>query len=170
MNLFKNKNHTINLRKTKKAGFLAVEILVAASIITVSVLAATAVAQKAVFASRQSLHTTQAAFLLEEGAEAVRSMRDDAWINISSLTAGTEYRIDFSGGHWTLTAASPTPIGIFTRKVVASDVYRSDVSGDIVPSGGTLDPGTRLITINVYWNEGGNVILKTLSFYISDIF
>ena len=55
----------------KLRGFMMVEILIVISIIVVSVLAALAVAQKSIYLSRQSLHQSQAAFLLEEGAEAV---------------------------------------------------------------------------------------------------
>ena len=68
-----------------------VEVLVAISIIAVSILAATMVAQKSIYVSRQAFHATQTAFLLEEGAETVRILRDNAWANISSLAPGANY-------------------------------------------------------------------------------
>src|SRR3989344_1744694 len=77
-------------------GFMMVEVLIVSSIITVSILAAMAVSQKSIFVSRQAFHASQAAFLLEEGAEAVRILRDNAWTNISSLTAGTTYYPTFT--------------------------------------------------------------------------
>ena len=72
-----------------RRGFMMVEILVAASIITVSILASMAVTQKSVSISRQAFHINQAAFLLEEGVEAVRTIRDNGWANISALIVGT---------------------------------------------------------------------------------
>ena len=129
---------------------MAVEALVAVSIITVSILAAMAVTQKSVYVSRQALHATQVAFLLEEGAENARIARDDAWSNVAVL--------DTSG-----------QIGIFSRTIVASSAKRDNTTEDI-SSAGTDDAGTKLITVTVSWLEGGATITKTLQFYIMDIF
>lgn len=146
-----------------------VEVLVAASIITASVLAAMTVAQKAVYVSFEAFHVNQAGFLLEEGAEAVRIVRDNAWSNISSLTAGTSYYPTFSGSSWTL-STTPNTVGSFTRTVIISNVNRDNSTEDIVSSGGTIDAGTKLVTVTVSWVEGGTTVTKTLQFYISDIF
>ena len=130
---------------------MVVEVLIAASIITVSVLAAMTVAQKSIFVSRQALHVTQASFLLEEGAENARIARDNAWSNVASINSSEQ-------------------IGIFTRTVVASNTNRDNTTKDIVSVGGVLDPGTKLITVTVFWQEGGQTITKSLQFFISDIF
>jgi len=153
---------------SKQKGFLMVEVLVASSIIVVVILSAMTVAQKSISLSRQSINATQAAFLLEEGAEAVRIRRDNAWSNISSLTAGTNYYPLFSGGTWTLSASAST-VDIFTRKVVISNVNRNASSGDI-SSVGVNDPGTKLVTVTVSWDQNGQTISKVMSFYILDIF
>ncbi|KKQ03866.1 MAG: hypothetical protein US12_C0013G0004 [Parcubacteria group bacterium GW2011_GWA2_36_24] len=129
---------------------MVVEILVAVSIITISILVSMAVAQKSVYVSRQAFHTTQAAFLLEEGAEDARIARDNAWSNVATLNSSEQ-------------------IGIFTRTVIASSVNRDNTTKDI-SSTGTNDPGTKLITITVSWLEGGVTISKALQFYIMDIF
>jgi Tfp pilus assembly protein PilV len=152
----------------KKSGFMAVEILVAISIVTVSILAAMTVTQKSIYVSRESLHITQASFLLEEGAEAVRILRDNAWTNISSLSVGTNYYPSFSGGAWILPTTLST-VGIFTRKVTIASVNRDNTTKDIT-SVGTDDPGTKLITVTVSWAESGTTITKTLQFYILNIF
>ncbi len=148
---------------------MLVEIMVATSIIVVTVLTALSVAQKSISVAHQSFHTSQATFLLEEGAEAVRITRDNAWANISGLTVGTNYYPTFSGGTWTL-SATPSTVGIFTRKVVIANVSRDATTDDIVTSGGTNDPGTKLVTVTVSWTENGATVSKTLSFYIMDIF
>ncbi len=150
------------------SGFMTVEVLIAVSVITISILAATTVAQKSVYVSRQGLHFSQANFLLEEGGEAVRILRDNSWSNISSLAAGTTYYPVFSLGTWTL-STTPNTVGVFTRKVVFSNVNRDNTTKDISPTG-TDDPGTKLVTVTISWPEGGATITKTLSFYILDIF
>ncbi len=149
-------------------GFLTVEVLIAISIITISILASMTVAQKSIYVSRQSLHFSQANFLLEEGAEAVRILRDNAWTNISSLTLETYYYPLFSNGTWSL-STTPNTVGIFTRKMTISSVKRDDTSKDISDTG-TVDTGTKLVTITVSWSESGTTVTKTLSFYILDIF
>ena len=142
-------------------------MLVAVAIITVSILAAMAVAQKSLYVARQALHSTQAAFLLEEGAEAVRVLRDNGWSNISSLSPNTTYYPSFSGT-WTL-STTPVSVGSFTRTVTVTNVNRDSSSQDIALTG-TDDPQTKLITVTVAWTEGGNTKTKTLSFYVLDIF
>jgi len=147
---------------------MIVEVLVAVSVVTALILVAMAVSQKSIYVSRESLHITQASFLLEEGAEAVRILRDNAWNNISSLNSGTDYYPTFSGGTWTLSQTANT-VGIFTRTVVIASVSRDNTTQDIAPSG-TDDVGTKLVTVTVSWGEGGVVVTKTLSFYLMDIF
>lgn len=147
---------------------MVVEILVAVSIIVVSVLAAMTVAQKSISVSRQAFHTTQATFLLEEGAEAVRILRDNAWTNISDLSAGANYYLNFSGSTWILEETANT-VGIFTRTISLANVNRDNITKDI-SSTGTNDLGTKLITVTVSWPEGGVTITKTLQFYIMNIF
>ena len=151
-----------------KAGFMTVEILIAISIMTVSILASMAVSQKAVHVSRQSLHVSQANFLLEEGGEAVRILRDNNWTNISSLIAGTQYYPTFTGGTWTL-STTPNTVGSFTRRVVFTAVNRDNTTKDIA-SVGTDDLNTKLVTVTVSWLEGGTTVTKTLQFYIFNIF
>lgn len=146
---------------------MMVEVIVAISIIVVSVLAAMTVTQKSISVSRQALHTSQASFLLEEGAEVARILRDNAWSNISSLSSGTNYYPVFSGT-WTLSTTSST-VGIFTRTITVTSVNRDNTTADIATTG-TNDPGTKLITVTVSWNESGQTMSKTLSFYIMDIF
>ncbi|MFZ2072188.1 MAG: hypothetical protein WAV10_00690 [Minisyncoccia bacterium] len=148
-------------------GFMMVEILVAISIITVSILAAMSVTGKSIYIARESLHQAQAALLLEEGAEAVRIVRDNAWNNISGLDITKDYYPVFSGGTWTLSLI-PSDVGIFTRKINVSTVYRN--LEDNISAVGTSDNGTKKVIVTVSWNEGGQVITKILSFYISDIF
>jgi Tfp pilus assembly protein PilV len=150
-----------------RRGSMMVEVLIVAFIITISVLSALAVAEKAIYLSRHAVHQSQASFLLDEGAEATRVMRDGSWNNISSLSISTDYYLVFTGGTWTL-STTPSQIGIFTRKVVFSSSYR-DVNQDLVSSG-TLDGQVRLVDVTISWDEGGQPVSKTLQFYLMDLF
>jgi len=160
-------NSSVNLKNIYQKGSLMVEVLIVVSIIIVLVLAALGVAQKSIYLARHSLHQVQAAFLLEEGAEATRVVRDNAWSGISSLGVATDYYLVFSGGTWTF-SATPSTVGIFTRKVVFSSAYR-DGDQNLATSG-TLDAETLLVTVTVSWPEGGQNFSKTLQFYLADLF
>jgi len=156
--------------KNKNSGFMIVELLVAISIVGISILAFTNVAQKSINVSRQSLDTTQSSFLLEEGAEVVRLYRDIDWDNIANMTLDTNYYIAFDtvNSTWYFTT-TPNTLEKFTRRIVFKSVNRNALTGDIATTGNN-DPGTRLVIVYVSWSEGGVLLTKNLSFYISDIF
>ncbi len=84
--------------------------------------------------------------LLQEAQEALRDIRDSGWSNMANN--GT-FHPAVSGSSWILSADQET-IGLFTRKIVLSDVYRN-ISGAIVSSGGMLDPSTKKVDITVSW-------------------
>lgn len=151
-------------------GFSLVEVIVASAIISASLVAIIAVSQKSIVASHRALDTYIAGTLLEEGAEAVRIVRDNDWSTISGLSSAVTYYPKFSSGSWTLTTtAADGTVGIYTRSVTLAAVAR-DSNDDIVSSGGTTDSGTRLATVTVAWPEGSTTVTKTLSFYLLDIF
>lgn len=167
--IFKNKN-----------GFSLIEVIIACTIITLSVLVVMSVASKGIELSNRSLSQSQANTLLEEGAEAVKSIRDLNWDNISSLSLDTEYYLFFDTitNNWYFSLSSEKPEasipdypidGIFYRTVVFSSVLR-DGEDNIVLSSGDLDEGTRKVDINVSWVFGGETLSRSLSFYLMDIF
>lgn len=147
-------------------GSLSIELLVATAVIAVALVSAILASAGAIKAARQTLRQTQAAYLLEEGAEAVKLIRGEGWSNISALTDSTDYYLSFSGTAWTL-STTPNTNTPFTRVVNFDEVER-DANDDIVTSGGTVDTGTRYVNIEVSWNEGNVVKSKILEFYISD--
>ena len=159
--------------KSKEKGFTLVEILIGCAIMTTMIFALMASAQKGINLSDKALKQTQANMLLEEGAEAVRSIRDSAWSNISGLTLDTNYYLSYntSTNVWSLsTTPSATIDSTFTRKVVVSQVLR-DASTDDIASSGNADARTKKITITVSWpTADGTTISKDLPFYIADIF
>lgn len=89
-----------------------------------------------------------ASALLSEASEATRSVREKGWVNIASN--GTYHPV-ISGNSWSL-AGGGEVIGNFTRQIVISDANRNS-SGDLVTSGGIIDPSTKKVDISVSWSS-----------------
>lgn len=157
--------------KKNQTGFTIIEVLVACFIMTLITLTLMSAAAKGIELSNQSLRQAQAGLLLEEGAEAVKSIRDTSWPAISGLSLETNYYLYFDSGTntWSL---STTPLalldGVFSRSVVISSVYRD--SNDEISLSGTLDTGTKKVNVIVTWPNHQNVSSKNLTFYLADIF
>lgn len=151
-----------------RKGFATVEILIASTIISVTLIALVLATGRAVDLSIESVGRVQASFLLEESAESVKLIRDNAWSAISGLTIGTTYYLNFTGGTWTLTTTNPGAIDGYTRTIVFSNVYR-DGNDDIAVSG-TLDAGTKLVTSTVSWNGVSGPKTESMQFYVANIF
>ncbi len=164
-----------NLQKVKKnfsfkKGVSLVEVVIAASIIsiaTVTLFASFGLIQS--FALRNT-NSIKAALLLEQGAEELRLMRDASWTTyISPISSGTTYRFATSTATWTATTTVLLIDNKFDRSFVLSDVYR-DSNYSVVSSGGTLDTGSKKITISVAWREGNATTTKTLETYLFNVF
>ncbi len=155
----------------QNAGIVLVEVLIACAILSVITFGIFSAAQKGIILSELTLRQAQSSFLLEEGAEAVKVIRDVSWATISGLTPGTTYYLSYntSTNTWSL-SITPSSINSFTRTVVFSAVSRDETTHDIVTSGGATDAGTKKVTITVSWVSGSGNASKTISFYISDIF
>ena len=160
---FLNKFH-----KSKSKGFGLIEIIIGSAILTVSLIAISTYFQKSLQLSQDSGKTVQAGFLLEEGVEVVKFFRDTSWVNISGLTAGTSYYLQFDGTKWATTSSNVFVDGIFERKFVLTNVYR-DGNDDIAPTG-TLDLNTKKAVITLAWNNGLATTSKSLEFYLTNFF
>jgi len=161
-NIFlKNKNQT-------SRGFTLVEIIVACAIMSLVSITLMTSATKGIELSDRALKQSQASMLLEEGVEATKSIRDNNWSEISSLS-GNNY-LSFNTSLWSLSSSNPVEIidGIFTRTVQVSDVYRDN--NDDISSTGTLDDDTKRINVIVEWPIHGGTSSKNITFYVTNIF
>lgn len=152
-------------------GFTIIETLIACAIISVSSFAVISATQKGIELSNQSLRNVQAGLLLEEGVEAVKTIRDNGWSTISSFSVNTDYYLSFSTNTntWSLGTTQTGIIdGLFTRTIVFDPVYRD--ANDDIASSGSLDVSTKKVTVNVSWPRGSGSSSKTITFYIADIF
>lgn len=151
-------------------GFSLVEIIIASSILLISVISIFSAFVLALSTSSKNTAKVQAAFLLEEGHEALRNMRDFGYsANIAPLQNGTTYRLAFSSQRWQATTTNTFIDSKFDRTFTLSAVGR-DTDHNIVSSGGTVDTNTKKVTVNVSWREGSATTTKTMESYVSNIF
>jgi Tfp pilus assembly protein PilV len=155
----------------KSKGFALIEVMIACALVATVTITLLSFAEKGLGLSSRSLRQVQATLLAEEGAEAVKTIRDANWTNISSITLNTNYYLSYNNSTdvWSLSTTANSIDNIFTRTIVFSSVNR-DSNNDIVTTGGTTDAGTIKVTVTTSWlsTEGANS--KVLTLYITDIF
>ena len=162
---FKNKKSNSN-----KKGFVLVEVVIATALISILALALVSVTQKSLQLSDRALKQAQAGYLLEEGAEAVKIIRDNNWTDIENLVIGTNYYLyyDTNTDLWSLSTTTNSIDTMFTRTVISNSAYRDEL--DDLARSGTNDTGAREINVNVSWLTSSGVVNKSLSFYVTDLF
>lgn len=156
--------------KRKKHGFGLAEIIVAAAIISGSLYALLLVSQNFLNLSRQTTHHVKAEYLLEEGLEAIRVIRDRGWTDeIVPLETVTTYYLDFDGITWQASTTASSIDNFYTRTFTVEDVYRD--ANDDIASSGTLDSDTRKFNLSVFWtNQRGTTTAKRVSTYYTNFF
>ncbi|OGZ35949.1 MAG: hypothetical protein A3I88_00655 [Candidatus Portnoybacteria bacterium RIFCSPLOWO2_12_FULL_39_9] len=153
----------------QKSGFGALEIIVGAAIISISLFSLMAVSRLSLEMVFQSANRVKAGFLIEEGLEAVRTLRDGGWsAKIAPLSADTVYYLDFDGLNWQPTFTNVYIDGIFERSFIIEDVYRD--TNDDIAAFGFLDPGTKKVSVSVAWKERLGTTTKSISIYLTNLF
>ena len=139
--------YTKSMKSSK--GVTLVEVLVSLSMLGIILVIISSIITLFFGSSGTVLNTTRATYLAEEGVELARFIRDDDWNEISSLTTDTAYYFEATPVSIGVTT-TPQSIDEFTRSFTVSDLER-DGNGDFVVSGGTSDPGGRVLTVTVTW-------------------
>lgn len=150
-------------------GFGLIEIIIGSAILTLSLIAISTYFQKSLQLNQDSGKLVKASFLLEEGIEVTKFFRDTSWLNISGLTMGSSYFLQFDGVKWATTSSNVFVDGIFERKLVIDNVFR-DANDDIISGGGTLDANTKKATVSVAWSGRTGTTTKSISTYLTNIF
>lgn len=146
-----------------------IEVLLASSLVTVFFVSFALYYTKAAAVTAQTTRYIQSSFLLEEGIEVVKGLRDDGWgEHIVPLTNGTTYYLSWNGTAWSPTTTPSRVENFYARTFVLSAVNR-DGSDDIAVSG-TNDPGTRKLTMSVAWNVRGATTTRMTEAYIVNLF
>ena len=153
----------------KQSGFGLVEMLVGAAVLSVSLLGISSFFQKTLEVSSLTQSAVQGDYLLEEGIEVVKLLRDAGYANnIAKLSTTTPTYLVWNGTNWATSTTNTFIDGRFERSILAGEVAR-DVNGDITTFG-TFDPNTKLITVTVAWQARGATTTKTIQTYITNIF
>lgn len=155
--------------KNNKSGFGLLEIIVGIALISISVFGVTSASAVSLRAMDDALNNVKASFLLEEGVEAIKILRDTSWsLNIAPLVSGNSNYLNFNGLNWQTTSLNIFIDDRFERKFVLENVLR-DVNYDIADSG-ALDANTKKFTVSVSWQEREGTTTKQISGYITNIF
>ena len=155
--------------------FRSIEVIVGSAIIVTGILGLVGAYNYYLQIMVHNTPNIQATYLLEEGIETARLLRDQSWSNLATLDPTVEYHLVFdpTTSKWSTTAGSePLIDGQFDRTIVVSPAYR-DGNSNIVSSstfGATLDASTTLITAKVAWLNGNSTTTKILSAYLTNIF
>lgn len=147
-----------------------VEVVVATSIISLAFLGLVTVYNHYVKVSLNLYPEIRAAYLLEEGLEAVKFLRDSSWSsNINSVSTVNQFQLAFSSTTgWSLSTAAQPIAGGFYRIVQFQNVNR-DGTNDIAAAG-TNDPNSKRVNVTVYWNKGNATSSRQISTYVTNIF
>ncbi|MBU2591977.1 type II secretion system GspH family protein [Patescibacteria group bacterium] len=131
----------------KEAGFSLVEIIVSLAVFSVIIFAVIQLLFVSQEAANLGKEKTKAAALLSEYLEEVKNVRRQDW----QLLTNGRYLIRSSSGNLVL-EADPVgeTVGDVTRYLEISNAYR-DSAGNLVISGGSLDPSTKKVTAAVSW-------------------
>ena len=155
----------------KNSGISIIEVIISVSIILTVGVSFAGGLSKSLYISNKALQVSQASWLLEDSAEAIKTIRDTNWSNISGLTPNVSYYLvfDTNNSTWSLTQTNPGPIdGVFVRSIIFLPVNRD--ANDDIAAVGTNDDNTKYVNITVSWKIADVTVSKNLDFYISKIF
>lgn len=156
-----------------KQGFGVIEIVIGSAIILagiVSLMAAYTIYTKFALANDKNV---QAAYLAEEGIEAVSFLRDSGWnSNIKNLSTTTTYYIAWSSSTWKSTTTPQYVDGTFLRSFAITDVSRDSGNDKIstTSSGVYYDPNTKKITVTLQYYQGHATTTQTMNTYITNLY
>lgn len=154
----------------KKQGFGLLEIVVGVSIISLTLFGIMSTVGVSFKLMEDSTMNIQASYLLEEGVEALRILRDSSWSgNIDSLSVDTSYYLIFESNNWLATSTVVYIDNVFKRTFVLKDVNR-DANDDIVEFGGALDSDTKKIIVSVEWQTRNGTSTREIGSYLTNMF
>lgn len=130
---------------TKPSGFGLIEVIVAMGLFVIIASGGVSTVLQGMTMNRLASDETFADLYAQEGIEAVRSLKNRAFTN---LVTGT-YGLSNAGNLWNFLGSNDVRSN-FTRQIIVEPGQRN--AGNIVDSGGVVDPDLFKITSNVTWN------------------
>ncbi len=160
------KNRAKKKKNEAEKGFSVIEVLIASAIVVIAFSSILGLISFLLGTARINHDSFRAQNLIRSTAEEIRSFRDNTeWDvdGVGSLALGTDYYPEMISGEWTLVSGREEKQDM-TRWVVFYEVNRNS-DGDIVLSGGSVDPDTLKAVVTV---EAPDDNLFTTSFYVSN--
>ena len=154
-----------NYQKLKSAGFSLIEVVITSAIISGVLI--TIITSILTLNRHQDeiILKSKAGWLLMEGAEAMRLIRDSHW----ALPLGDNYGLTWQENNWALISEPEVVLDNFIRTIRIEEVYR-DGSGTIAPSG-EIAENSRKITVSVTYPAGETESQsQEISFYLINLF
>ncbi|MFC1623666.1 hypothetical protein ACFL05_00925, partial [Patescibacteria group bacterium] len=151
-----------------KKGISLLEVVIGISIIFVLVVSVVSTYNFFFRVAQKNTKTVKVEFLLEEGAEALRSIRDSGWEDFVNISSDTDHHLIFEEGVWKSTENNIYTDDIFERKFIITDVYRDNE--DDISETGTLDSGSKKAEVFVSWSESGATTTQSISTILTNLF
>ena len=146
-----------------------IEMLIGASVLSISLLAISYFFQITLRASTITKTAVQGDYLLEEGVEVTKIFRDMSYKNnFQKMSTTTTYYFSWSGTNWATSTTNVYIDGVFEREFTLADVTR-DLNGNIASSG-TYDPNVKLVTVSVSWAGPTGTTTHSIQTYVTNIF
>lgn len=154
-----------------KKGVSLIEVIIATAIIGGAIMYVAQSYGQFVTTSTDNIARVQAAFLLDEGVEAVKTLRGEKWTNVASTTSYIPYYLTWNSSKWAATTSVQVVDSTFYRTLVFEPVHR-DVNFNILAAttSGTLDVGTRKVTVSVSWRDRAATTTRSIIMYVFNIF
>ncbi|MBI2475794.1 MAG: hypothetical protein HYV67_00945 [Candidatus Taylorbacteria bacterium] len=150
-------------------GVSLLEVVVGTAILLLAVTGLLTAYNVFVRVGASTLGNIKAAYLLEEGLEAMSVIRDYGWTNnIANLAVGTNYYLSWNGTRWVTAATASKIDDVYSRYIVLENVNRD--GNDNIAESGSVDPGTKKLTIYVSWPNGATTSLRFISSYLTNLF
>ncbi len=156
---------------TWQRGFSLIEIIIGTAMLTAILVSVSSYYKKVLDVSQNTTRHIQSGYLLEEGFESAKLLRDLGWTSkVATLSTTTTYYFYWNGTQWTATTTAQTVENVFTRSFVVRDVKRD--GSDNIATAGTYDSGTKKFIISVAWAKkgGGGVATDTAETYVTNLF
>jgi Tfp pilus assembly protein PilV len=139
------------MKNSFSKGISIVEIVIAAGIISVSIVGIVGAIQIYLKVVHQNTREAQAVLLLDETAEAIQYLRDISFEDtIGATDLDTQYTVYWNGTGYEL-ATSTIMLPYDMTRTVSFEEVRRDSSDQIVSSGGSIDSETKKAQITITW-------------------
>lgn len=150
------------MNNKKENGQNLIEVLLALALFLILIGGSAILAFRYLNTFQAAKDLTQIQSVTKESFEAIQSLAYNNW---ASLQNGS-YGLNPTSGQWQLQALPDTVDNRYTRTVTISSVSR-DASCQIVTQGGTADPDTKLVTVNLSWPNAGATQNKSFNQYFT---